>query len=475
MSADLRPDICVIGGGSAGLAVTAAAAQFGASTVLIESGKMGGECLNTGCVPSKALLAAAKTASRARTSGGFGVDTSEPTIDFGRVRRHVHDVIGAIAPHDSAARFESMGAQVVRAEARFLNSRELTAGNHLIRARRFVIATGSLPDVPAIPGLDQVAYFTNETIFENDTRPDHLVVMGGGPLGMELAQAHRRLGSQVTVVESSDAMSKDDRELAESLLKSLADEGIAIRQRATIKQVEKVESGISLTVEEAGQMSGLVGSHLLVATGRRPNVAALDLETAGVEHNKKGIVVDTRLRTTARGIYAMGDVVGGPQFTHVANYHAGIVIRNALFYFPAKVDYRALPWVTYTEPELAQAGMTEEKARQAHGDDVVVVSMPFARNDRAQTERETRGAAKIVARRNGRVLGASILGAHAGELIHVWVLAIERGLKLKDIARMIAPYPTLGEIEKAAASEFYKPKLFNDWSRGLVRLLSWLP
>lgn len=474
MSPDLAVDLCVIGAGSAGLSVAGTAAGLGASTVLIERARMGGGCLNTACVPSKALLAAARTAHTVRHAGIFGID-AEPRVDFARVHQHVHEAITAIEPHDSAERFERLGVEVIRADARFLAPRVVLAGNRTIKARRVVIATGSEPEVPPIRGLDRVRFFTNEDIFDNESLPGHLIVLGGGPLGIELAQAHRRLGARVTVLERSKAMPNDDPELARLLLRHLAAEGIAIREGAEVKGIEPDGNGVVVTVEEAGQVSRVEGSHLLVAIGRRPRVDGLDLGRAGVAYSDKGLVVDARLRTTARGVYAAGDVVSGPKFTHVCTYHAGIVIRSALFYLPSRLSYASLPWVTYTDPELAQIGMTEEQARKHHGADVRIARVHYADNDRAQAERRPEGVLKLVARRNGRVLGASILGAHAGELAPLWVLAIERGLRLKDMAQMIAPYPTWGELDKAAAAEFVKPKLFNDLTRRVVRLLSRLP
>ena len=437
---------------------------------------MGGECLNTGCVPSKALLAAAKVAHTVRASGRFGIDAGEPRVDFAAVHRHVHEVVAAIAPHDSVERFEALGVEVIRAEARFVGPRELIAGNRAISARRTVIATGSEPGIPPIPGIDTVPYFTNETIFENAQLPERLLIVGAGAVGTELAQAHRRLGSRVTLIEAATAMPRDDAELVATLLQCLAAEGIAIHQHTAIKRAEPYGGGIALTVERDGRDSRIEGSHLLVAAGRKPRIAELDLDRAGVRYGQDGIQVDRRLRTTARGVYAIGDVIAGaPRFTHGASYQAGVVIRNALFRLPAKADYAALPWVTYTDPELAQIGLTEAEARRRHGDDVKVSRIDFAGNDRAQAERETLGAAKIVSRRNGHILGASILGAHAGELIQAWTLALSKRLTLHDIAGTIAPYPTFGEVGKMAAAEFYKPKLFSRWTRLAVRALTRLP
>ena len=476
---DLAVDLCVIGAGSAGLTAASFAAQLGAEVVLIERDEMGGECLNTGCVPSKALLAAAKTAHGIRTSGRFGITsitTSEPAIDFAAVHRHVRSVIAQIAPHDSVERFERLGVKVIRAEARFVGPRVLMAGDHRVRARRVIIATGSSPAKLKIEGLEGIKYFTNETIFENTELPEHLLVLGGGPLGMELAQAHRRLGAKVTVIENSKAMQKDDPELVARLLKVLAGEGVTIRENAKVTHARAIDVGVRLNVDEGGQKSEIEGSHLLIAAGRSARIASLDLDRAGVRYSDQGIEVDRHLRTSARGVYAIGDVVAkSPRFTHIAGYHAGVAVQNALIFSYAKTQYDALPWVTYTDPELAHVGASEDEARKLHGDDIQIVRAEMNDNDRAQTELSTGGAVKIVARKNGRVLGVSILDSHAGELVHLWVLVIQSGLKLSQVARMIAPYPTLGEANKMAASEFYKPKLFNKWSRRLIRLRALLP
>jgi pyruvate/2-oxoglutarate dehydrogenase complex dihydrolipoamide dehydrogenase (E3) component len=474
MSRDLKTDLCVIGAGAAGLSIAAVAAQLGAKVVLVERGRMGGECLNFGCVPSKALLAASKVAHTVSNAHLFGID-AVPAVDFKRVHAHVRSAIEAIAPHDSVERFEKLGVTVIRGDAKFTGPQEIVVGDRLIRAHRTVIATGSAPVVPPIPGLEQVRYFTNENIFDNDVLPEHLIVLGGGSIGVEIGQAYRRLGAAVTIVERETAMPRDDQELARPLLQHLIDEGVVIRERASVTAVSPDGQGIKLTIEEAGQTTQLRGSHLLVAAGRSARTAGLGLEAAGIQFDKAGIIVDKQLKTSTHGIYAAGDVVDGPRFTHVCSYHAGIVIKNALFRMPAKIDYRSLPWVTYTDPELAQIGMTEEAGRKVHGENLRVVKVPFSASDRAQTERGTAGTVKLIAHSRGQILGASILGAHAGELAHLWVLAIEQKLNLRKIAQMMAPYPTWGELNKMAAAESSKPLLAHPMTHLLVRALSWLP
>jgi len=466
----LKTDILVIGAGSGGLSVAAGTSQMGAATVLIERGKMGGDCLNYGCVPSKAMLAAAQVAETARRGSAFGIHTGAINIDFGRVHDHVHEVIAAIAPHDSVERFEGLGVRVIKETARFIGPREVQAGDQVIGARRIVIATGSSPMIPPIPGLDKVPFFTNETIFDNRVGPKQLIVIGGGPIGMELAQAHRRLGTEVTVLEMFTALGKDDPELASVVLDRLKEEGIMIHEGIKIEGVARRGDGVAVTITREGTQRVIEGSHLLVATGRKPNIADLNLEAAGIDYTPKGIQVDRRLRTSNNKVFAIGDVVGGLQFTHVASYHAGIVIRNALFHLPAKVDYRAVPWVTYTDPELAQVGMTEAQAKERHPD-LKVLRWSFAENDRAQTERATVGLAKVIVTGKGHILGATLVGTHAGELLHPWVLAIDQKLKIGAMAGLIAPYPTLGEVNKRAASGYYTPKLFSNFTRRLVRFL----
>ena len=465
----LTPDLCVIGGGSGGLAVAAGAAQLGASVILIERGEMGGDCLNFGCVPSKSLIASARLAASWRRGPALGIDYQPPRLDLGAIADSVSQVIAAIAPNDLVERFERLGVTVIRGEARFTGPRTLSVNGSEIRPRRFVIATGSHPAVPPIPGLAQLPYLTNETIFSNRVLPEHLIVVGGGPIGMEMAQAYRRFGARVTVLDLGPLLPRDDPEMVHLLSEQLSGEGIALRPHVAIASAARENGALTIRLSDGERIAG---SHILIAAGRRPNVEALDLPAAGIAANPHGIVVDARLRTTNRRAFAVGDVAGGPQFTHAALYQAGVVIRNALFRLPAKVDYRALPWVTYTDPELAQVGLTEGAARQQFGDRIRVVSWPFADNDRAQTERDITGLTKIVAQRNGRILGASILGAGAGDLIMPWGLAISQRLKIGAVAKLIVPYPTRGEAGKRAAGAFYTPALFSPRTRRIVRFLA---
>ncbi|MEZ5825622.1 MAG: FAD-dependent oxidoreductase [Geminicoccaceae bacterium] len=468
MSERLDADICIIGAGSGGLSVAAGAAQLGQRTVLIERGRMGGDCLNYGCVPSKSLIAAAERAHVFCSSGAFGVEPVEPKVDMKAVREHVRSVIAAIAPHDSVERFEGLGVRVIQAHGRFAGVDEVEAGDVRIRARRFVIATGSSPAIPPVPGLVDIDILTNETIFELDELPDHLLVLGAGPIGCELAQAFCRLGSKVTAVDIGPMLARDDEDLRKTVRESLVRDGVTIRDSVKIL---RVEPGPAIVIEgAAGEEERIAGSHLLVATGRTPNIADLGLDLAGIEHDRRGITVDARLRTTNRRIFAIGDVTGRYPFTHMAGHHAGIVIRNALFRMPAKVKEDVVPWVTYTDPELAQVGLSKAEA-EARGVDHEIVESHYAENDRARAERATEGRIRLVVTRKGRVLGATIVGRQAGELVLPWSLAIQKGMKLSDVASAIVPYPTLSEIGKRAAGSFYTPKLFSERTRCIVRWL----
>lgn len=470
MVSKIEADLLVIGGGSGGLSVAAGAVQMGARVVLVEKGAMGGDCLNSGCVPSKSLLAAAKAAYGVKKAQDLGMAAPDTGVDFAKVHAYVHQVIAGIAPHDSVERFEELGVRVIKAPARFTGRREVMAGDYHIRAKRIVIATGSKAQIPPIPGLDSTPYLTNETIFDLTACPDHLVVIGGGPIGLEMAQAFRRLGSRVTVLERFQILMHDDQELVSVLRKALTEEGVVLQEGADVRSVTGQPGSVTVHVSRDGQADSIEGTHLLVATGRAPVVDGLDLEKAGIAFSKKGIDTDKRLRTSNKRVFAIGDVRGGLQFTHVAGYDAGIVIRNALFRLPAKADYATVPRVTYTEPELAHVGLGEQEARTIYGDGIRVLKLSYDQNDRARATGDTAGMIKLIAK-DGRPLGVTVVGAEAGELIQPWILALSQKLKLSAMAGLIMPYPTLGELNKRVAGLHFTDKLFGKQVRAIVGLL----
>lgn len=462
-----KVDLCVIGAGSGGLSVAAGAAQLGAKVALIEADKMGGDCLNYGCVPSKSLIAAAKRAHIFRTSESFGIHHIDPIIDFEKVHQHIQDVITTLAPQDSVERFEKLGVQVFREKASFLTPTLLQAGPVQIQAKYFVIATGSSPSVPPLPGIENIPYLTNETIFNLKEKPEHLIVIGGGPIGCELAQAYRLLGTKTTILEAFTLLPKEDSDVVEVLRHRLQEEGVEILEGAKVISLTYTKGQFHIKVMDGEKEKSLQGSHLLMATGRKPNVMELGLENAGVRYSMKGIEVNQRLRTSNKKIYAMGDVIGGYQFTHVASYHAQVILKNCLFHIPAKVNYRALPWVTFTDPEVAHVGLSSKDLPA----ESKTLMWPYKECDRAQAERETEGFIKVFTTRRGRVLGVSIIGARAGELILPWVMLLEKKLKIRMLADVIVPYPTFSELHKKIASSFYAPFLFSSFMRKLVRFL----
>jgi len=464
----IKTDLLIIGAGSGGLSVAAGASQMGADVVLLEGHKMGGDCLNFGCVPSKALIATGKAAYGQQHSAQFGVTNAGGEVDYAAAKDHVADVIAQIAPVDSQERFEGFGVKVIREYGRFISDDEVQAGDTIIKARRIVIATGSSPLVPPISGLDKTPYETNETLFNLREKPDHLLIIGGGPIGMEMAQAHMRMGVKVTVIEGDKALSKDDPELAAIVLQTLKDEGVEIAEGA---QAAEIRGDIGAIEVEAKDGRVFKGSHLLVAVGRKANMDRLDLDKAGIEPIKNGIKVDDSLRTTNRKVYAIGDVAGGMQFTHVAGYHGGVVIRSLMFALPAKAKTAHIPWATYTDPELSQVGLSEAQAKEKHGDKLEVVRFHYNHNDRAIAERKTKGLIKVMVVK-GRPVGASIVGYQAGELINLWALALANNMKMSQIASMVAPYPTIGEINKRAAGAYFSPRLFeSDLVKTVVRLV----
>lgn len=469
----INTDILVIGAGSGGLSVAAGASQMGADVTLLEGHKMGGDCLNYGCVPSKALIASGKVAYDQKHSNKFGVADAVPVIDYAAAKDHVHSVIEQIAPVDSQERFEGFGVRVIREFGHFISETEVQAGETVITARRIVIATGSSPLVPAIPWLDSVPFETNETLFDLREKPDHLLIVGGGPIGMEMAQAHVRLGCQVTVIEGAKALGKDDPEAAALVLNSLRDEGVEIAEGALVQQVRGSAGAIEVLAQDGRVFAG---THLLMAVGRKANIERLRLDVAGIETSRSGIKVDAGLRTTNKKVYAIGDVAGGLQFTHVAGYHAGVIIRSALFGLPSKVRTDHIPWATYTDPELSQVGLTEAQARERHGSKLEVARFDYHHNDRAIAERKTTGFIKVMVVK-GRPVGVTIVGHQAGELINLWSLALANNLKMSQVAAMVSPYPTIGEINKRAAGAYFSPRLFeNQMVKRVVRLVQrWLP
>lgn len=477
-------DLAVIGAGSAGLSVTAVAAQLGLRVVLVERERMGGDCLNTGCVPSKALLAAAHAVQAGVRAARFGVRFAPPEVDWEAVQQHVAGVIAAIAPMDSVERFRRLGAEVILGQAAFVAPDAIAVDGRRMTAKRIVIAAGSRAMVPDLPGLADVPFLTNATIFQAGifqagifqagAKPDHLLILGGGPIGLEMAQAHAGLGVRVTIVEAHAIAGRDDPTLVAGLRQALLDDGIAIIEGVG---VARVEPGPILVLADGRRIGG---SHLLVAVGRRPNLEGLELEAGGVTATRLGIATDAGLRSVSnRLVFAMGDIadpvgIGPRAFTHVASYHAGIVVRRALFRLPAKLDYRALPRVTYTVPELAQTGMTEAEARAA-GHAVSVLEWHLQDNDRAQTARETSGQVRLVVGARGQLLGVGILADHAGEMISLWTLAIAQKVKLSALAGLIVPYPTLSEAGKRAAGSAFTARLFSRFAQRIVGWLARLP
>ena len=464
-----KRDLVIIGGGAGGLVVASVAAQLGLKVTLIEKHeKLGGDCLHSGCVPSKTLIRAAKVASLMRRGDEFGLDTHVPEVDLGRVNDHVQSVIDRIQLHDDPERFRGYGCEVIFGEAVFADPHTVRVNDQLIRGRRLVVATGSTPLVPPIDGLQQAGYLTNESLFSLRDLPRRLVVLGGGPIGVEMAQAFSRLGSRVAVVERlPQLLPQEDPQIAEALRELLEKEGIEIH---TSTSAERVSRDGDMRVVECSGGVRLEADQLLVAVGRRPTVEGLGLETVGIEYDARGIKVDERLRTSRKHVYACGDVCGPYPFTHMAEYQAGIVISNAVFRFPKKTDYRVVPWVTYTDPELARVGMTEQQARE-RGLQPTVLQFPFADIDRALTEVEAHGLCKFVTHK-GRLLGATLLGAHAGELIHEVVLAMQAGVKIGQLSATIHAYPTLAQIHRRTVNTLYGKRLFSAKTRGLVRWIN---
>lgn len=461
-----RYDLAVIGGGTAGLVSAAVSAGIGARTALIEQHRLGGECLWTGCVPSKAIIRSASVLHAIRHAAGYGVHVQGARADFGAVMERVHAIIARIQPHDSPERFRGMGVDVVEGRARFLSPDEVEVGGKKVRAKRWILATGSRTAVPDVPGLKEAGYLTHESLWELRALPESLVVLGGGPIGIEMAQAFARLGSSVTVVAASaQLLEREDPEIAAVVARQLEREGVHILLSAKAARV-RVEGGAKLvTVAGAAGESELRADAILVATGRTPNVEEIGLERIGVEVGGHGVSVDDTLRTSASNVWAAGDVAGPYRFTHVADYQARIAAPNALFPLHRKVDYRVVPWCTYTEPEVARVGLTEAEARERWGDRAGVFRYDHASLDRALCDGEPDGLTKIVIDPKGRIAGAHVAGPRAGETIHEAVLALRHRLKLSDLSGMIHVYPTYPESLKRTADAYLRAR----FSGGVAR------
>ena len=471
MSDVIKTDICVIGAGSGGLSVAAAAAALKTPVVLIEKSELGGDCLHTGCVPSKALIAAAKAAAQMRAAGRFGLAAQEPAVDFAKVQASVQASIAAIGASDTAERYAAMGVRIIRAAARFTGKTQVEAGALTVNARRFVIATGSTPSVPPIPGLAAVPFLTTDTLFDLKTLPRHLLVIGAGAVGLELAQAFQRLGTAVSVLDKGEPLPGMDRELAGFALRALRQDGVALHANAEIQSIELYGEGVRARYRIDGAPAAIDATHILVATGRKANVDHLGLEAAGIAFTPAGISVSAAMISlTNPKVFAIGDVAGAGQYTHLASYHAGLVIRQALFRLKASAEPTHIPHALLTDPEIASVGASEAEARKTHPK-LSILRFPFSENDRAVTDGHTAGLIKVVTDAAGKILGCGIAGPNAGELITPWTLALKQRLSAKDMADLVIPYPTLSEVSRRAALTWYGPQLARPGLGPLLRFL----
>jgi len=458
-------DIGIIGGGAAGLTVTAGAAQLGAKTLLLEKEQeLGGDCLHFGCVPSKTLIKTAHVYHQMKNAEKFGLPRVEVSeVNYGDVVKRIQSVIGVIQKHDSEERFCGLGAKVEFGSPLFVDEHTIRLKGKMISAKNWVMATGSSPSIPPIKGLNKTPYVTNKEIFSLDHLPGSMIILGAGPIATEMAQAFCRLGTKVFVVQrSGQILSKEDKDLADKVLKVLNHEGVTFHLNSSVVRTNDRGSEKEVAIKSTeGKETILRAETILVAMGRQPNLNGLGLEEIGVESDKKGIEVDNRLRTSQKHIYAAGDVTGAYQFTHAAGYEGGIVISNAIFHLPRKVDYTFLPWCTYTDPELASIGMNEKVAKD-RGINYKVWSEAFRDNDRSLAEGEQVGKIKMILDENEKVLGVQILGPRAGELLGEWVAILNGKVKLSTLASAVHPYPTLGEINKRVAGAYFSPKIFSD-------------
>jgi pyruvate/2-oxoglutarate dehydrogenase complex dihydrolipoamide dehydrogenase (E3) component len=466
-------DLAVLGAGSGGLVAAVGATKLGLSTILINGGPIGGDCLNFGCVPSKALLYVAKTFRTARKAAQFGAAVDTSSVDYEAVKARIKEVQDGIRVHEDAAWFRQMGMDVVEEYAEFAEPNTIIAGKRRITARLILIATGSRAAVPPIPGLVEAGFVTNEEIFDLPTLPRHLAVIGGGPIGVEMAWAYRQLGCEVTVLQGApEILPKDDPELVAIARGLMEADGVKFLTSIKVNRVERGPNEIKhLYIDREGKTEVIEADQLLVAAGRKPNVDRLKMENAGVNHDRTGIKVDASQRTNVRHIYAVGDVTGGLMFTHSASLQAGTFIKKAIFHLPAKTSFHAFPWVTYIQPELASVGLNEPEAKRL-GIPYVLARAQFSENDRARAESATEGIIKVLIEpsrlfglRGGKILGAQIVGPNAGELIHEFVIMMKHGLKASQITAAVHAYPTLSEANKRAVSTMLGEKLFQPRTR----------
>ncbi|WP_054967913.1 dihydrolipoyl dehydrogenase [Alicyclobacillus ferrooxydans] len=467
-----RYDLTVIGGGSAGLTIASGAASFGARVALIEKAEMGGDCLNYGCVPTKALIRSATVAATVRQAEQYGVKTGRIEIDFPTVMRRMRHVVNTIAEHDSPDRFRSMGVDVLFGSAEFQNANHMRIDDKMISSKRIVIATGSRAAVPPIPGLSETGFITNVEALQLQVLPKSLAILGGGPIGLEFAQVFARLGVSVTVIEMfPQLLPREDTEAAKIVQRALFNEGIRFMLNSKVIQAKTGKDGKVVIVERDGKQVEVPCEEIFVATGRRPNVEIPGLHNIGIEAVKAGIVVDPKLRTTVPHIFAAGDVKGGLQFTHVAGYEGKVVVRNALFPVKQRVDYRVVPWTIYTDPEIAHVGLTEKEAKDRHGQ-VHVYTVPFEEVDRAVIDSQDKGFVKVIADSKGQILGAHVVGEHAGELIQELVFAMHHGLPIGKISEVIHAYPTKVEGLRRTADVYWKERLFEGGMASVLKTVS---
>lgn len=465
----LKTDLAIIGAGAAGLVTAAGAAMLGRKVVLFEDGLMGGDCLNYGCVPSKAILTAAHVADTIRHADQYGISSSDPQIDFSKVMDHVRSGISAIEPNDSQERFEGMGVTVIRERAHFTGPDEIQSEGYCVRAKRYVVATGTKAFIPPIPGLNESPYLTNETIWDLKSLPEHLIILGGGPIGCELGQAFARLGSKITLVEAARLLGRMDTDHADLVRESLIADGVDVVESQKAARIETVDGGITVELESGRQIKG---SHLLAAMGRTPVTDGLGLDAAGIETNAAGIITDDKLRTTNKKIFAAGDIAGKGQLTHLAGWHGSVIVRNLYFGLPTKQSSSVIPAAVYTDPVIASAGLTEADARDQHGGSIKIAHWGFDDNDRALSEGRARGGVKLVIGKGGKLLGAHAAGDRADDLIQIPAAVIQRGGKVSELTSVVAPYPTRGEIWKRAAGSYYEPIVFGPFAKFWAGLLT---